>query len=109
MNKITAGIAGLALAAGLIAGCGQIEDDGNLPEFDADGNVACYTAQGKFKFYDDDCHDEKPRLYTKRELEQLRAASRRATPVKTSGGMQTAGPAKKTAGTTYKNPPARKR
>lgn len=49
-----------------LSGCGGGNAPAEDPEFDSEGHVACYTAEGKFKKYDDDCEDDG--LYTKRNL-----------------------------------------
>lgn len=108
MQKITAGIAGLVLAAGLAA-CAP-DNFEEYPEFNSDGQIACFDKNGKFREWgDDDCRDDG--LYTKSELRQYRLQQKqKATPLKTSGGMKTAGPVKPgTPVKPYNNPPIRKR
>lgn len=107
MQKITAGIAGLALAAGLAA-CSREMTFEEYPDFNADGHIACFDVKGRFvEWDDDDCRDDG--LYTKSELRQYRIqqqmkATAKPTPMKTSGGMKTAGPVKPPA-----KPPVRTR
>lgn len=107
MQKITAGIAGLVLAAGLAA-CSRDLEPEEYPDFNSDGQIACFDVNGKLREWDDDdCRDDG--LYTKSELRQYRLQQQMkatAKPVPTSGGLKTAKqpvPVKP-----YKNPPARK-
>lgn len=89
MKRIATATAGLFLA-GMLAACGsspQPGNDGEYPEFDHEHRQACYTPQGKFKKYDDDCYDDG--LLTRRERDL-----KFPKPLRTSAGMQTAGPVK---------------
>lgn len=84
-------IAVLAATALLAGACGagpepEVEYEG---EYNAKREAACYTKDARFKKYDDDCHDDG--LY---RLWEVRTPS----PARTSGGMQTAGPVRRTPG-----------
>lgn len=90
------------MLAGSLAACGTpVVVDPEMPEFNSERQQACYTQAGKFYEYDDDCHDDGRITY--REMLARRAASVKAvTPVRTSGGMQTAGPVR--PGAPYRPP-----
>lgn len=110
MHKTTAAIAGIALAAGLAA-CSAERGFEEYPDFNSDGQIACFDKNGRFREWDDDdCRDDG--LYTKAELRRYRLEQSRKSvaPLRTSGGMRTAGPVKPaTPGKVYNNPPARKK
>jgi hypothetical protein len=91
MKKIAVAFAGVALVAGLAACIGNVQPtEIDMPEYNSEHQQACYTQAGKFYEYDDDCHDDGRITY--REMLARRAASAKANPVRTSGGMKTAGP-----------------
>lgn len=82
MNKVKlATVAALAAALVLGAACGSGHGTEND---DREILINCYDPNtGKLVKKDDDCHDD-----------GLTAIKPQPTPLKTSGGMQTAGPAK---------------